>query len=211
MPEAQPVDPLSVRPKESRRAIAVIASIGIGTFLVGLLLLSLFLNGFLFGSGSREYTNLTFRKYASLESTDDFAPIGGEHINFKNYSSRDSSDQWWSMTISETDYRKLVDAEQGRVVTEAEGPYKRDPMTATMELPGRWPLPQATTPGWWKPPVRGSELEGVRWEIQRPDRGIGRYWVYDRATSTLWIWRWDHQWFHFPETSSERQATPLRR
>lgn len=204
MPEAQPGDPLLDQPRKSNRPIVIVASVVVGACLFGLVLLLVLFDGVAFNSRASDYRDLSFSEYAALGNTDNFAPLGGEHIDFKTDSTSESTQQWWKMAISEPAYRRLVKAEDDRIPNEAMAEYNREMTTGAAEIPAGWPMMETRVPKWWKPPTKGPELEAIRWEIQKPDRGIGRFWVYDRASSTLWIWKWNEQWFRFPDAPSVR-------
>jgi hypothetical protein len=153
--------------------------------------------GFPLGMRPTEYIDLSYGEYASKVGIEGFNPNEGRQISFKKCPSIDSTNCWWKLTIPARQYEALRQAEDhATVIGEAVKPVRKKTSNES-RTPRNWPLPDAPPPSWWKPPLSGHEIECTQWEAQLEGRAVGRYWVYDRRTETLWIWRWNRQHFKF--------------
>ncbi len=152
---------------------------------------------FQFGMRPVEYIDLSYAEYAAKVGIEGFDPTEGRRISFKMCPSIDSSDYWWKLTVPAPQYESLRQAEdRAPIIGEVVGPVRKT-TGDDARMPRDWPAPDTPPPSWWKPPTGGPGVECTRWQTQLSGRGVGRYWVYDRRTATLWIWRWNDQWFEF--------------
>jgi len=184
-------------PQSARRPGRLVAWVLAPSLILVLSVLLFGLFAFPIGMRPIEYIDLLYSQYASTVGIEGFNPTGARLISFKKFTSIDSSDCWWKLTISASQYEALRQAEDhDSVVGESARPVRKT-TSDDSRVPPHWPSPDATPPSWWRPPSTGPGVECTRWESQLSGRGVGRYWVYDRRTATLWIWRWNHQWFRF--------------
>jgi hypothetical protein len=145
-----------------------------------------------------EYQDLTYEQYKSHVGLEGFDPLGGSHIYYRVWGTRDTSDAWWKVDVPGSAYENLVQAEDRRFSNLA-GKYPVGKGTSRdIIIPRNWPRPDTSPPTWWGRPRANSDMECKRWELQldtdpHSGRSTGTYYAYDRASSTLWIWSWNHQ------------------
>jgi hypothetical protein len=164
--------------------------------------------------GDTEYTSLTYRQYVRKVGVNWFDPRGASEINYRLYSTRDSYDSWWRLTIARTDFdnqlgqmdEDMEDPGYASYNSERVGPVRKTASNVPA-VPTNWPAPCDTPPTWWKRPGNGQHLACTRWELQVDDtvydgRSKGWYWLYDIQSETLWIWHWNHQHFGLGWNSS---------
>ena len=150
--------------------------------------------------GDTEHKNLTYDQYVSMVGTGSFDPKGASEIYYRGYSTRDSYDCWWRLTIDRISFDRLLarmtanmnDPEYASYNSQRVGPVRHS-TADDPGIPANWPRPCDSPPSWWQRPGDGDHVACTRWELQVDNtsydgRSKGWYWLYDADAATLWIW-----------------------
>ena len=124
---------------------------------ISLFLLTLALCGCIvldFG-GDTEHKDLTYDQYTSKVGVGSFDPKGASEIYYRCYSTRDSYDCWWRLTIDNANFDSLLaqmtenmdDQEYASNNSQRVGPMRKT-TTDDPAIPSNWPSPDDTPPTW---------------------------------------------------------------
>ncbi|MEM6691799.1 MAG: hypothetical protein AAF664_20390 [Planctomycetota bacterium] len=132
--------------------------------------------------GEWSLQDLTYDEYRNSGMSTGLDPKGGSSINYHCVGTRDGSDEWWQIAISDADRKLLV----ASVLSGNEGNW-----SPKLEYPSTW-TPDGSPPSWWLP--TGSDA--ISWcnEVGDAERFHGWYFIYDKVESILYCWHWNHQW-----------------
>ncbi len=171
-----------------------------GEFLRGWRIELAFVAACLIGTGCLPgfptFTESTGQSYAQYKSKylpefdpRGFDPKGASNIFYRSSGTRDGYDEWWKLTMSQSDYASLV-----RVTAKIDhGPDKIE-FSSAANPPSNW-NPESQLPPWWCAD-RVENPQSFYWcfSAGNAERHHGYFFVYDPESKTARCWHWNHQW-----------------